>query len=360
MTGEQWEKLQAVINGEVFEPLPAGFIIDSPWLPKWAGISLMDYFSSEQMWFEANLKAVRRFPEVMFFPGFWSEFGMCTEPSAFGTKCRWSDAQLPFAEKIMDIESVDSLGRPNPATDGLTPLVLNRLKHYQSRIQEEGHAIRFAVSRGPLNVATFLLGSGEFLTAIRINPDQVHKLLGIVTEFIIDWLRLQAETFPSIDGIFILDDIVGFCGEDDFKQVALPYLNRIFQSFDVTVKFFHNDAGGLVCAPYLPEIGVNLFNFSFEHSLTEMKALTNNTIALLGNIPPRDILAEGTAEEVRHGVKAAFESLEDRSRIIISCGGGMPPDVATTNIEALLSAIRAISTANPRDERTDIERKKPF
>ncbi len=37
MTNEQWDKLLAVLAGEVFEPLPAGFIIDSPWLPGWAG-----------------------------------------------------------------------------------------------------------------------------------------------------------------------------------------------------------------------------------------------------------------------------------------------------------------------------------
>ena len=57
MTPEQWDKLLAVIDGEMVEPLPVGFIIDSPWLPPWAGISMLDYFASEHMWFEANLKA---------------------------------------------------------------------------------------------------------------------------------------------------------------------------------------------------------------------------------------------------------------------------------------------------------------
>ncbi len=42
MTGEQWNKLLAVINGELVEPLPVGFIVDSPWLPEWAGISILD------------------------------------------------------------------------------------------------------------------------------------------------------------------------------------------------------------------------------------------------------------------------------------------------------------------------------
>ncbi len=339
MTTEQWEKLLAVINGELFEPVPVGFIIDSPWLPGWAGLSIIDYFSNEQMWFDANLKVVKQFPDIIFLPGFWAEFGMCTEPSAFGAKCSWQENELPYADKIItDIQQVSSLNKPNPKTDGLLPFVLNRLKHYQGQIEQAGHNIRFAVARGPLNVASFLAGTTEFLMAIRTNPDETGKLLNIVTDFIIDWLELQFETFPSIDGIFILDDIVGFLGEEDFKEAAMPYLKRIFKSLDVNVRFFHNDAAGLVCAPFLPEMGVNLFNFSFQHTLAQMKELTNNAVTLLGNIPARDVLAAGTPEDVRNGVKDALESVGDKSRIVLSCGGGMPPEVPTANIEAFLSA----------------------
>ncbi len=341
MTDKEWEKLLAVINGEVFEPLPVGFIIDSPWLPGWAGISIIDYFCSEQMWFEANLKAIRKFPDIMFLPGFWAEFGMCTEPSAFGSKCRWPESEFPFAEKIItDIKAVQTLRKPNPKTDGMLPFVLNRLKRYQRQISQAGHAIKFAVSRGPLNIASFLMDSTEFLMAIRTNPDEIQKLLETVTDFIIDWLKLQAETLPSIDGVLVLDDIVGFLGEDDFKKVAMPYLKRIFQSLDVTVKFFHNDAAGLVCAPYLSQVGVNLFNFSYQHTLAEMKRFTQNSVTLLGNIPTRDVLAAGTAEDVHNSVREAIDSVTDKSHIILSCGGGMPPDVPTENIKAFLSAIK--------------------
>ena len=339
MTDEQWDKLLAVIDGELVEPMPVGLIIDSPWLPGWAGISTLDYFSSEGMWFEANLKAVRRFPEVMFLPGFWSEFGMCTEPSAFGSKCCWQEDEPPFARKVAaGIAQVADLVKPDPKTDGLLPFVLNRLKHYRRQIEQAGHAIKFAVARGPLNIASFLLDSTEFLIAIRTDPDRAHKLLGTVTDFIIDWLALQADTFSSIDGVLILDDIVGFLGQEDFKAAALPYLTRIFKSLDVAVRFFHNDAGGIVCAPYLEQMGVNLFNFSYEHKLAEMKELTSNAVTLLGNIPTRDVLAAGTPADVRDSVRAALEGVKDKSRIILSCGGGMPGGVSTENIEALISA----------------------
>ena len=104
-------------------------------------------------------------------------------------------------------------------------------------------------------------------------------------------------------------------------------------------RFFHNDAQGLVCAGFLQEIGVNLFNFSFEHSLSEMRERTGETVTLLGNIPPRDVLAQGTPQEVTASVKAAVESLGDARRVILSCGGGMPPDVPTANIEAFIKAV---------------------
>jgi len=341
MTNEQWERLLAVLAGGVVDPLPVGFIIDSPWLPGWAGQTVLDYYSSDRVWLDANLKAIRTFPDVLFLPGFWSEYGMCTEPSAFGTKCRWEENALPYADKIIrSIDDIASIEKPDAKTDGLLPFVLRRLKLLQPQIEEAGHHIRFAVARGPLNIATFLMGTTEFLMAMRTDPEPIQKLLTLIADFSVDWLRLQKDCFPSIEGVFVLDDIVGFLGDADFQQSALPYLKKVFGCLDVPVRFFHNDAQGLVCAPYLAEIGVNLFNFAFEHSLGEMRQRAGDTVTLLGNIPPRDVLAQGTPEEVAAGVKAALEPVDDRRRIILSCGGGMPPDVPTGNIQAFLHAAR--------------------
>jgi uroporphyrinogen decarboxylase len=108
----------------------------------------------------------------------------------------------------------------------------------------------------------------------------------------------------------------------------------------VKVRFFHNDAPGLVCAPHLAEIGVNLFNFSSDHGLGQMRKLAGDSVALLGNIPPRDVLAGGTPKQVAEAVETMLSGLEDRNRIIASCGGGMPPAVSTENINAFIEAVR--------------------
>ena len=140
----------------LLRPLPVGFIVDCPWLPGWCGRDIADYLSSETLWFEANRKAIETFPDVWFLPGFWSEFGMCTEPSAFGTRCTFPRNEFPFAEPIIkEVEQIADLQAPDPRADGLLPFMLNRLRWAQPHIEAMGHKIRFSVSRGPLNVATF-------------------------------------------------------------------------------------------------------------------------------------------------------------------------------------------------------------
>jgi uroporphyrinogen decarboxylase len=342
MNDKQWQVLTDIISCKNVNFLPIGFIIDSPWLPGWARISTLDYFTNDELWFEINRRAVQTFPEVLFLPGFWAEYGMCTEPSAFGAKCIWYENELPYAEKVIhQIEDIDRLAVPEPRKCGLGPFVLNRLKLNRKKIEALGHSIKFAVSRGPLNIASFLMGTTEFLTALRTDTEKIHKLLRIITDFTIKWLGLQKETFDTIDGVLILDDIVGFCGEPDFKRFAKPYLKEIFGCLDVSVKFFHNDAAGRVCAPHLADIGINMFNFSSEHSLKQMKQWTEGKVVLVGGIPPRDVLAQGSPEQIAEKLSKQMQELDDKTRILFSCGGGIPPDVSSENIRAFIQAVHA-------------------
>jgi len=340
MTDRQWNTLISVINGEMINPLPVGFIVDSPWLPNWHGIKILDYFSSDELWLKANMKVIDTFPDVLFLPGFWSEFGMCTEPSAFGVRCTFPADAFPHAHKmILSADEIDTLEIPNPETDGLLPFVLNRLKLGQRAIESKGHKIRFAVARGPLNIASYLMGSTEFLTTMMMNPEKIHILLEKITSFLKRWLELQINTFPSIDGILLLDDIIGFIGKPEFTTFGLPYFKELYH-LGVAVKFLHNDAPCRVSAPFLPEMGVNLFNMGVDISLSELKDLTKNRVSLVGNIPPRDVLANGTLDDVSKKTIEVLDSLRDRSRIIMSCGGGMPPGVSTANMTAFIDSVR--------------------
>jgi len=344
MRNSFWNDLVKQIDGKKLNYQPVGFIIDSPWIPGWYKISNVDYYSSDDLWLKANLKAINMFPDVWFLPSFWSEYGMCTEPSAFGSRMVFLEKSLPHAERIMSgIEGAASLPQPNVKTDGLLPFMINRLKHNQDAIIKADHQVRFAVARGPLNIASFLMGTTEFMLALAMDPDAAHKLLKKITDFVCDWISWQKECFPSIDGVLILDDIIGFVGETEFEEFVLPYFKKIFACTGVKVKFLHNDAEGLITAKNLKAMGVNMFNFSFNHSMGEIRNLAGPGVVLVGNIPPRDVLASGTPEQVDAAVKKAMGEIKDHNRIIWSVGGGMPPDVKNMNIDTFITAVAKYS-----------------
>ena len=344
MTESQWSDLKEVVNGNTVRQALVAFIIDSPWLPGFSGINTLEYYSSGEKWFKANKKAIETFPDIIFLPGFWSEFGMCTEPSAFGSKCIWHQSNLPHADKIFsDISEARILEKPNPKTDGLLPFVTQRLLECRPQIQKMGHEIRFAIARGPLNIASFLMGTTEFMMATVMNPEEAHNLLRLITDFTIDWIQYQKELFPEIDGIFILDDIVGFVGDEECNEFVVPYLSDIFHSFEASIRFFHNDAAGLVSSPYLEKMGVNLFNFSHEHTIDEIHNLAGPNITLLGNLPPRDVLAAGSPEDVEKGVREMIQSAGPVKNMIWSCGGGMPPNVSPENIHTFYNTVVNLS-----------------
>ncbi len=72
-----------------------------------------------------------------------------------------------------------------------------------------------------------------------------------------------------------------------------------------------------------------------------MKQWTGGKVVLVGGIPPRDVLAQGSPEQIAEKVNEQMQGLDDKSGILFSCGGGMPPSVSSENIRAFIEAVRA-------------------
>lgn len=333
MTNEQFAQLVAATTGELDKP-PVALIVDSPWIPGFVGIQHIQYFTEPETWLRANLDVVTSFPDIIFVPGFWIEYGMAVEPSAFGCKISWWKDSPPSVSPVLaDISEVDRLQVPMPKNDGLMPFVLHLQRWVQERIEPLGYSIRIVASRGPLTLAAHLRGITEFLTDIKIEPEHSKTLLEICTRTVIKWLTAQMENLPHASGILVLDDIVGLLSPADYEEFAHPYLTRIFQAFPDALKIYHNDANILPFAERLAETGFNILNFSHEIDIGELTKRMGDRIALMGNVPPLKVLVEGTADEVK---KCAIECIaKSNGRLILSAGGGVSPGTPSENILAL-------------------------
>ncbi|MDR2572145.1 MAG: hypothetical protein LBD23_17860, partial [Oscillospiraceae bacterium] len=78
MTKMQWDLFKSILRGEE-EGLHVGLIVDSPWMPGYCGVSTLDFYARPDTWFDAYVKIKRDFPDVLFLPDWWAEYGMVTE-----------------------------------------------------------------------------------------------------------------------------------------------------------------------------------------------------------------------------------------------------------------------------------------
>ncbi|TVR74662.1 MAG: uroporphyrinogen decarboxylase [Spirochaetaceae bacterium] len=305
------------------------------------GLSTEEYITSADLHLRANIEIMERFPEILFFPGFWVERGMAAEPSGFGAKVEYYRDQPPTIRHFMDdIREVDQLVQPNPLTDGLMPGILKQYREILPGLHERGLDIHIVAARGPMTLATYLMGVTDFLIALKTEPALTHRLMRITTRMVGEWIDAQAQNLPSVKGLFILDDIIGFLSEEDYLEFAHPYFQEIF-SVPMTVKALHNDTPNPVSFRHIADLGVNIFNFTHLVPIPELRQMVGDSVVLMGNISPLDIMVNGGYQDVYDAAEGCIRENRDHPRFLLSAGGGVSMGTPESSIRAIIDAVSA-------------------
>lgn len=336
-----WNRfLQAARLGEP-DQVPAAFIVDSPWLPGYTGIDTRDYFLFPDKWLKINLDLLGRFPDAVWIPGFWVEYGMAAMPSSFGVRIHFHPNYPPSLEPVTtDIHHWADAPLPDVREDGFMPLALRLYEHMEARLQAEGLGIKMVASRGPMVTAGWLMGVGDLMMGLIMNPAEIHRFLDKITTTIIRWLHAQLDTLNAPEGILLLDDVVGMISVDHYSEFAAPYLRRIFDEFEGLVRIYHNDTPCPHLYGLLAEANFDVFNFSHTADIAETKAKMGHRVALMGNVAPLDLGARGTPQAVEEAATACLDKAAPGGGMILSFGGGVSPDTPAENMDAMLRAAR--------------------
>jgi len=346
MRREQWETFKEAAKSRSISRVPVSLIIDSPWIPGHLGISHLDYYFDPQVWFQANLRLMREFPEIIIFPSWWVEYGMAIEPSAMGSRISFQSDQPPSVlPSLFRLEDLERLTPVDPYTDGLMAMALHRYRTQQQRILEAGYMIPVATARGPLSAAAFMRGVTELMLDINDNPQALLKLLAYATETIIAWLKAQVEVLgDGAEGIFILDDIVGLLSRKQYLEFAHPFLRQICQAFPRDwVKVYHNDARIGPFLEDLAEAGFDVVNWSHNLDVTEVRRRIGGKMCLMGNVNPLEVGTRGTPQEVKASALDVLRKAEGHG-IILSMGGGVSPGMPKANMLAMIEAAQEFNT----------------
>ena len=347
MRPEQWEIFKRAARLEKLAKIPMALIVDSPWIPGYLGLSHMDFYLDPEVWFQAHLAIHREYPEIIFVPSWWTEYGMAAEPSALGAKIKFWQNNTPSASHTLyRIEDMEHLTDYEVEADAVMALTLHRIRMQRERILETGEILPLVTSRGPLCTASFVRSTTDFMMDLVERPAWAHKLLDLCTRLIIDWLKAQQKAMgKTVEGIFILDDIVGFVNENHYMEFAHPYLKRICDAFPKDwVKIYHNDANVRACLDHLPDCGFNVLNWGKQSDIAEVKKRVGKRMCLMGNVNPLEVGVRGSPEDVR-GATLDVLNKSGGEGIILSVGGGVSPGMPRENIRAMEKALAEFNAA---------------
>lgn len=337
-----WERFKQAARLEEPDSVPVALIVDSPWLPGYAGIDTLDFFLDADKWYEIHRGLLDRFPDAVWIPGFWVEYGMAAEPTAFGARVHFHHDSPPSIEPVVtDTAHWANAPLPNVQEDGFMPLVLRLTKHAEERLQAEGLSIKMVAARGPMVTASWVMGVTNLMTGIATHPKEISKFLDTVTTTIINWLHAQLEVITDPEGIMLLDDIVGMVSVEHYEAFIAPRLRRIFDEFEGLIRIYHNDTPCAHLYPALAEANFDVFNFTHEVDIAQVKAMMGHRVALMGNVPPLDVGVRESPEVVAQWSKTCLDRAAPGGGMILSVGGGVSPGMPAENIDAMLQAARA-------------------
>ena len=330
-----WERFAAVARGGQADRVPIALIVDSPWLPGYAAVDTLDYFLKTDQWLRINRDLLTRFPDVEWIPGFWIEYGMAAEPSAFGARIMWHHDQPPSIEPVLGgLAALKDVEPADPQYHGFMPLILQRYVDTEQQLLREGINIKMVAARGPFAVAGWMLSMTELMVVLQTEPEATHQLLDTVTTTLIAWLRAQLAVLKAPEGIMVLDDIAGLLSPKLFEEFARPHMTRLFDEFKGMIRIYHNDTPCPHLIKPMANLGFDVFNWSHEMDIAKVQAEMPN-IALMGNVSPYAVMVNGTPQEVEEWARECIRKT-NKKNLILSAGGGVSPGTPAEAIDALV------------------------
>ena len=300
------------------------------------GVDTRDYyFNSDVM---ADVEA--RFWERFQPDGAGISLTLRGMAEAMGSEMLYRNHCIPSVKtpRVRKPEDVYELRVPDPLKDGRLPIVLEALVKLKERL--DGKSGVGAGMAGPVSVAIAVCGAENFLRWTRRHPDEVRHLMEVITEGnnrYIDELGKRGIVGLSFSDPVASTDLLGY---KQFLEFSLPYFTENVRHGG---KVLGKNPGTHICGHTrgiwedIMGSGVSAFSVDNVEDLAEAKEVMGNSVALIGNVPPVNVLNLGKEEDIKRSVAECILKAHDSPKgYVLGSGCQVPLFTPAENVEAYI------------------------
>lgn len=241
---------------------------------------------------------------------------------------------------IKKLSDIDALKVPDDiAGAGCIPQVIDNFNQLKKRSSANGIEPVFDLpAQSPFGTAVLLRGH-QIFTDIVTDPESIKDLLEITTETAIRILEFSQEfTGEKPDEIGLDDDYGGLISPEMYGEFNYPYLERVFQAFDVEKRSLHTETLSAGHLKYIRQLGITNYDSWPYGDLTIEKV-----VEAMG-----DAFFTWNCETTKDLFEDTPQMIKEKYRNAVGCGApGMnlclcARGVKTENIKAFVDVAREV------------------
>lgn len=330
------ERLAAYAAGEEVDRIPTSLSAGET-APPLYGYRIKDWYFSSQIMFEVESHLAEDFGADNMGVG----LGLRTLVEALGTKLEYPDKGVSFVvePKFKSFDEVDGAELVDVHKDGRLPIIIEsfeRLMDAYGDVRTFGSGLA-----GPLTTAGQLIGTEAFLRGMIKDHDGVHKLMQYATDNVVKCAHDLHECLGI--GLMLSEPMASrdLLSLRQFKEFYKPYLDQAVRRMDefqghtpIHICGHTRDRWDLVVSS-----GISGFWVDNLEDIGELKDVYGQRVSITGNVPPVDVLLEGSTQDVRDSVLECLKKAADNPLGYTLCPGCTTP-VGTSrgNLDAFMDA----------------------
>ena len=333
------ERVTAYARGEEVDRIPTSLSANET-APPMYGYKISDYYFSSDIMVDVESRLAEDFGADNMGIG----LGLRTVIEALGTELCYPEDSVSYIVKprLDSFDQVSELGMLNIDKDGRLPLIVEA---FERLMDKYGNVRNFGSGlAGPFTTAASLIGTEKFLVSTVKNKEGVHRLLQYSTDVIVELCR---DLNRRLGIKFMLSEPMGaknLISKRQFNEFFLPYLEQAVRRMNEYQGATSIHMCGSTRDRWQEIIDAGVSNFWVDNceSLKELKEGYGDRIGITGNVPPVDILRNGTQEQIYDCMRKCIEDAGDNPKGYTICPGCTTP-VGTTK-EQMIMFMNAATT----------------
>jgi uroporphyrinogen decarboxylase len=243
----------------------------------------------------------------------------------------------PLVEKpLRSRADIDALRRFDPRED--LGMVLEAIRLLRGELQVP--LIGFAGA--PFTLASYAIEGGHSTSFARTkglmygDPEGWHRLAGLLTEVVTDYLRAQVEA--GAQALQVFDSWVGALDEIDYRELVLPHVKRLFDGLrELGVPTIHFGTGTGHLLAVQREAGGSVIGVDWRTPLDEGWRRAGEAVAVQGNLDPTLLFAP--RDQLLARVDDVLRRAAARPGHVFNLGHGILPGTPVENVRAVVEHV---------------------